>query len=318
MAIYDDQGQIQVKAGDSISKYHMAIYGNFGNQDTWSVFGRPPLQAGGDARTIDNYNLIYTGETILYLPVWKKKRTPGIVIGVPAPGPLTDEELQNLITRLNLEAGLNHNLAEQYAYKLLKWIDGHGNHAADQLDLVEKAIRYVKFAKDIGGSIQTGLTGPPATFLGAFGFQVTGLFAWLNARKQGLRYVSLRAVAYGVTSWTWGDPPPQYPLSLRGNLSAGPVTDPTLTVADFEKEWNTTVQKVRTAMDGLEAERNTEKPCIQTSLAFTVAGPKELCEKVMTYMETKYLSESMLPFLPPYVRGSVHDAFWSPKPDYPN
>ncbi len=106
MPIYDTEGKIKVKSGDSISKYHMAIFGNYGDKTTWTVFGRPPLKPGAKPRVIDDYNRIDTGETIVYIPAWRKQH-PGIVIPVPASGPLTQEELDMLISRLNFEVGFS-------------------------------------------------------------------------------------------------------------------------------------------------------------------------------------------------------------------
>jgi hypothetical protein len=71
-------------------------------------------------------------------------------------------------------------------------------------------------------------------------------------------------------------------------------------------------------MDSFAREKYAGKPCIQTSLAFTASGPKELCKQAMTALESKYLSSMALPFLPPFVLESVHMAFFSPEPDYPN
>ena len=78
------------------------------------------------------------------------------------------------------------------------------------------------------------------------------------------------------------------------------------------------VMHARQAMNNIVQAKDTEKPCVQTSLAFSSPNSKELCKLMMTAMENKFLSEGSLPFLPPYIRDSVRMAFWSPEPDYPN
>lgn len=84
----NDDGTFQVKAGESLSQYNWAINGNFGNESTWDLFRRP----GGspDGTPIINKDLIRTGETLLYLPDYKKR--PGVAPSptpapAPAPGP---------------------------------------------------------------------------------------------------------------------------------------------------------------------------------------------------------------------------------------
>ena len=66
MAVYDSQGRIFVKPGDMISKFHMSIYGNYGNSSTWPVFARPPKTSGGALQIIADYNRINAGETLIY------------------------------------------------------------------------------------------------------------------------------------------------------------------------------------------------------------------------------------------------------------
>ncbi|MCC6539746.1 MAG: hypothetical protein IT162_19515 [Bryobacterales bacterium] len=326
MPIYNGEGQILVKAGDSISKYHMSIFGSYGDKKSWEkAFGRPPLKGATKARGIEDFNRIDTGETILYLPVWNKKHGPGIVIPVPASGPLTQEELDMLISRLNFEVGFSANIAEKYAYRLAKMKLG-GEDAVTGIELVEAAVKYMKYAKNAYDTVRLGARLPadlakavePFTFLGIATSAASWFAAWINARKMGLKYVTLRATAYGMTSFAYGDPPPAYPQSLRRNHSAGPIVDPTLTVADFAREWDAAVANARQGLRNLAPIKNTTKPCIQTSLVFTASNAKELCKLGMAHMERKYLSESNLPFLPPIVRDSVHMAFWSPEPDYPN
>jgi len=85
VAVYDSQGRIFVKPGDMISKFHMSIYGNYGNSSTWPVFARPPRTSGGSLQIIADYNRINAGETLIYRPVWEKQNPqPGG--GGPKPG----------------------------------------------------------------------------------------------------------------------------------------------------------------------------------------------------------------------------------------
>lgn len=324
MPIYNDAGEIKVKSGDSISKYHMTLFGFYGTETNWKVFGRPPVAEGTLPREITNYHEIYTGETILYIPQWRQRKRP-IVIPVPASGPLNQAELDMLISRLNFEVGFSANLAEKYAYRLAKVAVG-GENSVRGIELVEAAVKYMMYAKNAYDTVKLGVRLPadlakavePFTFLGIATSAASWFAAWINARKMGLKYITLRGTAYGMTSFAYGDPPPAYPQSLRRNHSAGPIVDPTLTVADFTREWDAAVANARQGLRNIAPIKNTTKPCIQTSLVFTASNAKELCKLAMTHMERKYLSESNLPFLPPIVRDSVHMAFWSPEPDYPN
>lgn len=67
-----DDGSFVVKGGECLSKYTWAIKGSWGNESDWNQFRRPG--SGGSPVKIDNLNLIYTGETLIYLPLYKPGR----------------------------------------------------------------------------------------------------------------------------------------------------------------------------------------------------------------------------------------------------
>lgn len=59
-----NDGSIQVKPGDSISKYSMAIHGDFNH---FHEYGR--RNAAGQIIPVDNVNLIHAGETLYFMPL---------------------------------------------------------------------------------------------------------------------------------------------------------------------------------------------------------------------------------------------------------
>lgn len=322
MAIYDQQGRILVKSGDMISKYNQAIDGTWGTEKDWAAnFGRPVdnKTAPPKYKAITNYNLIDVGETILYLPVWTKTKRPGVVIPVkPDPG-FTPEQRKELVTRLINEAGMRPSWAEAYVNLLGNWVDG-ADLAVNISELVTPILNYMGYMTSVTARVApvAEAGGHITAFLGAFLFTAQGLMAWHKARKTGLLYVTLRASAYATTSWVWDDPPPRYPASLADNLGKGPVTDPTLTVADFRNAWDASVLRTHQALDNIVTQRGEKKIVVQCGLGFTERTKKELAVAMMYYLEQQVLSESNIPFFPPYVRDTVHMAFFSPYPDYPN
>lgn len=70
-----DSGEILVRPGDWLSKYSYAMFGNY---TTLADFVRPEPANPQGWKPIDNKNLIYAGETLLYRPAFEqwKKRTP--------------------------------------------------------------------------------------------------------------------------------------------------------------------------------------------------------------------------------------------------
>jgi hypothetical protein len=92
-----EDGAIQVKPGDWLSKYAAAICKNPHKLD---VFYWPPDQAGGELKPIIDKNRLEVGDTVIYKPTWDlwKERQPGVVrpIGTPRTpqSPYPDRELE--------------------------------------------------------------------------------------------------------------------------------------------------------------------------------------------------------------------------------
>ncbi len=105
-----NDGSILVKPGDMLSKYSMAIHGNFNHLNE---YGRK--NAAGQVVPVENVNLIIAGETLYYLPLVKdnpgeqpgggKGPRPIFYIGIDGTGPAGDEYDENMknsfINRLN-------------------------------------------------------------------------------------------------------------------------------------------------------------------------------------------------------------------------
>jgi hypothetical protein len=86
--ILNDDGTFTVNSGDCLSKYNWAIHGNWGNKDTWSEFARPGSPQPVRITPDKNQNLIYTGETLIYMPRYKPQPAPNPPgTGGPSPAP---------------------------------------------------------------------------------------------------------------------------------------------------------------------------------------------------------------------------------------
>lgn len=295
-----DDGTILVHRGDWLSKYSMAIYGNFNNLEVFQC--APDRKATFVRRSatqttwvkIPNKNLIFEGETLLHTETYDKwkKRTGGAPV---QPAPVDVDKLRKQIEqnghirgrRLERLMDILDKIEKGQAVVETVFIGGEG--VADFLALVEAAalLEGAGAALTFGGAV-----------LGVFGGVVTIMNAWEN----GLQYIGLRALAYATTAWAYNDPKPLYPLEMELTHDPG---DP-VSLADRKKAWQDTVARTFATLDAEVSKSGYEKSAYQLRLHVLGQDKKDLCVQLMKYYEKDRWTPAQ------------KEAYWSPYPDYPN
>jgi hypothetical protein len=258
-----------------------------------------------------------------------------------AVGPMTDGQKRNFILdHVKGEYKLRGEQAEfvkrccERIHKLAEYAE-IAEVLADYLpkglveQIPEGVLAALETAEEIG--IFAGLS-----VVGAFAFGVIATIQTVNAWSFGQRLIGLRAVAYGITSWAFEDPAPSPPSWISANMISSSSQKPA--VADspggsvvakakaLEAEnakaslqaWKDACESARREMDKKTRHAHADIDKIQATWRYLGYGSRQkLSRLVMKYLEERYL-KTKIPGLPPYEQASVHMAFWSPDPNYPN
>lgn len=299
-------GAIHVKHGDWLSKYSAAMY-----NDYWHINEFARRDASGKFVPIKNVNLVRAGETLYHVPTYNefvkgsRPAAPGMTVL-----PMSEAEKKQII--------LEHLKGE---------FDLRGEHF-EVLEKVADGIHIGSEAGEAGEAIASLIAHVPEAVEGALSaFSVFGVIAFdivaaihlLNAFEFGMRMIGLRAIAYGITAWSFGTPPPAPPGWIRTNvIAAGRQQED---VRERESAWNDSCKAAWTSM-----EEKPLKPIVLTHVngphqtiqlkrewlkaVFRAIGdgkPNELAKNLMHGIAGKYLRTQM-----------EIAAFWSPQPNYPS
>ena len=205
----NDNGSILVKQGDSISKYSMAIHGDFNHLQEYL------RSEGGMLKPIANINMIMAGETLFH--------QPSIPIGVSPIQPTLppDYDYEKIVR----DSGLPPPYYDPAA-RLLKGM-GH----------TQRGIAIIgAFAAADGAfatlfAINAGIFGPILSILGSS-------YALWSARNFGIKQTGMRGTTYGAVAWAFNDNGPFLPDVIKKNLrDSGLSSD----ISYYEGTWNTAV-----------------------------------------------------------------------------
>ena len=202
-------GAIEVKPGDSLSKYSMAMYGDFEHIHEF-VRSVRPLQ------NIDDVDYIQAGWTIYHLPT----ATVESGNGQPAT-PISESAIREEVER---------TLRDDYGF--------HGDLLTQTTDFISNRLFENRILSGIGsiGVIPAevaGILGPVvalelATLFGvvaAILAPIAGVLAFWKNRSFNIRQNGVRGVAYGMVAWHFEDPKPELPQKIRFNLRQSGVGD---------------------------------------------------------------------------------------------
>ncbi|HEY6943618.1 MAG TPA: hypothetical protein VI431_00655 [Candidatus Acidoferrum sp.] len=319
-------GAIRVKPGDWLSKYSAAIHNNY-----WTIHEFARKDRSGRFLPIANPNLIYAGETVYHLPTYHahRKATPrAAVITFDTPLEITAYRVAPLS-----EAEKKKKIAEH--------LEGEFHLRGENFEFVEKLAHYTHTASEMGEigeclasifvhvpeAVETAVEG--FSVVGALAFSVFAAIKVINAWEFGQRLTGLRAVAYGMTAWAFGDARPAPPAWIRANISpasaqramaanAGDrqfvgyvreaVQREEQQVLAHQRAWNDSCQAAWNNMDEMVAKQHVRKEYLQTLFRVLGDGDRNtLVQKLMNQLAEKHLR-----------KGFEQDAFWSPAPNYPN
>lgn len=211
-------GAIQVKPGDSLSKYSMAMYGDF---DHLYEFARKIPPGSGSLQPIENVNFIKANETLYHWPTATVEFNP--------PAADIREDLERLLRERYGFKGSTLSRAVNFLSDQAFWTRmGIGatqivTVGADGLLLNVLGVGTVEAATASGIMAGMGMgLGIAAAVLLPIG---SLLMIWKNA-SVNIRDNGLRGIAYGAVAYTFEDPKPQFPAKLRQNLISSGHTPP--------------------------------------------------------------------------------------------
>ena len=114
-----NDGIVQVRPGDWLSKYSAAIYNDF---TTIRVFAR--RDKSGSPTPIRDVNLIYAGETLYHLPTYYGSFSAmEFVVPTKATPPLTDAQKKQLIQESLRRISTSVAITSQFSTKPLTFLD---------------------------------------------------------------------------------------------------------------------------------------------------------------------------------------------------
>lgn len=246
-------GAITVQPGDWLSKYAVAIYGNY--QHVGRNFGRKDGQ--GHVRSFDeipgaNINVIHVGETIYHMPRYRLR--PGD--GAPDAKPLTEAEARQLIEEtLRRDYGLTGSQLQKAAdlVSYLGWGARGGSMGAVGAEIVIFYATEVGVLSSVGGAFFTGIVGAVGTAAGVAGallVPVIAVIGLVRARSIHVTNTALRAVGYATVAWSFEDPKPMsLPERIRRNVLDSVQIDPVKELERVETAWRQAVGSVYASLD---------------------------------------------------------------------
>lgn len=197
----NDDGSINVKRGDTISKYSMAIHGDFNHLHEYR------RKEGGALKPLANINLIVEGETLYHAPSVAGPGGGDGSGGAPADDLPKKPNGEYDIDRILEE----NNIPLAYRDKLV-WLINSGRG-------LQATITFVGiFAAEgvIGGglALTNAIAGPVLGTMAA-------VYALWKARNFGIQQAGLRGTIYGTVAWAFGEQPPKLPKNMEKLIRDG-------------------------------------------------------------------------------------------------
>ena len=126
-------------------------------------------------------------------------------------------------------------------FKLLSAIISGHSYVNDALTLAE----LIPAIEKILATPTTARIVSSSSFIGILLFPVAQIISLNDANNAGLNMYRLRAIAYGLTAWSFNQPPPQASQSIIRNLTTlpPPVASPE-EVREYHAIWADTVRKL--------------------------------------------------------------------------
>jgi len=295
-------GAIQVRPGDWLSKYALAIYNS---KHRVSAFFYPPDDQGNLVE-IQNKDLILTGDTVIHEPTWTrwKQNNPGR----PGPSRPGDMGIEGFLQRLHDEGGVRGERLDRMSSLLTgtKWRDISEANALKQLGYL--SLETFKGWGMLNGSmlLPQALSGVPG-FIAVFQMTFQAMVAWLDAQESALRFQGLRAIAYATTAFAFGDPLPCLPYGIEYNLTHGTWRG-VVPLNQYRVNWLDVAAKATARLAADLSTRGVNKQVYQTWIRWEANDRRELA---LRFMEE--FARGMSTMLP-----TDRVMLMSPKPIYPN
>jgi hypothetical protein len=301
-------GAIRVKRGDWLSKYSAAMYDNY-----WMVNEFARMDHSGKLVPIRNPNLISAGEVVYHLPTYyefSKISFPAKQITVVRTDLMSeDRKKQIILEHLKGEfdlRGENFEIIETVA---------DGIHMASELSEAGECLASILVHAP--EAVEAFISGPLA-IAGAVAFPIFATIKLINAWQFGQRLIGLRAIAYGMTAWAFGDQRPGPPAWIRSNMKFAGSQE--YDIRASEKAWSDSCEK---------AWSNMEDAALKQILSGNRTGPKRSIRMRKEWLQAlfraigdvdrnKLVKKLMEGIARKYLRAGMEtDAFWSPPPSYP-
>ena len=286
----NDDGSILVKPGDSLSKYSMAIHGDFNHLKEYS------RKNGNSLKPIEDLNFIKTGETLFHNPSIPNNISPAP--HVPA-APMNDRDKQVLLEKVLRE----HNIPASQI-DTVKWIINGGRLTQLGVTLATAPDFFALFALPPALGMANAIAGPALAISGS-------IYALWKARNYSIRQAGMRGTAYATVAWTFnhvqsGLGRPGLPEAIARSLrETGKPED----VQFYTQTWNAAVAESLAKLDTLPVQYGYAKEEIQLVFAAIGRGdPKRLAVTLMLDIAEQYFADN------DYDRRN----FLQPWVDYPN
>ncbi len=228
-----DDGSILVKPGDSLSKYSMAIYGNFNHIDEYL------RKEVGMFKPIANVNQIFAGETLYHQPSIPSNGT------VPPIIPPSGEKLD--VNKIIRESGLPPE-----SYDPIEWM----------IKDVRKRSAAVSL---VGVFIEIGAIGAANALGSAFLGVLASCYALWKARNHGIRLAGMRGTTYGAVAWAFGHGYPHLPNAMIESLQNNPLNDTQAEIEVYKQNWNQAVSMSQTKLRNYCQSNNLDEELVKKS-----------------------------------------------------
>ncbi len=250
-------GSIKVKPGDWLSKYSAAMFNTFWRTDE---FGR--MTASG-LQPVADPNRITAGEMLYHIPTYVAQRRPGS----PGPSGYQAPQVPPSVKKDRIIKSLQHDyhVSGNQLHILGKAIDIVG-YSDNVLSLLEIVGLEVVFAP--GVAIAAGILSP-----------IGNVLTLLEVNETDTRIVAMVAEAYVVTAWTFDDPIPSLPASVRqnvrGSYQAGELPR-------YQEVWDKASQVVVSKLNAAASKAGASKKSLQVLYrAATDDNRQSLCRTLL-------------------------------------
>ena len=245
----NSDGSILVKPGDSLSKYSMAIHGNFNNLNEYL------RKKGGLFNPIVNVNLISAGETLYHQPSIPSSGTISPIL--PPSLDLSD------INKIIRESDLPPESYDPLTYLINTMRMG--------------SVSISAFATFEAISTYTLLSTTINPFTGAILGIVAACYAFWKNLSYGSRMSGVRGTTYGVVGWAFDHANVPLPSATIQSLKDAFVYDEQAEIIKYKASWNQAVNMSKAKLDNYCQTENLNKEDVKAvfraySLSFGTGG----------------------------------------------